>query len=109
MSIETGSRVTVRHGIPFAYCPTTSPTTSFVPEGLDSAAVVWEPQNTLPTLVNKALFTQGFNEMRYFCDCVLEARPAQQGSLEITLKLMRVHEAALRSEDSRIGIPTGSS
>jgi len=101
VSVENGSQVTVRRGIPFAY----GRTTSFVPEGLDSGAVVWEPQNTLATLENKALFTQGFyNEMRYFCDCVLAARPAQQGSLEFTLKLMRVYEAALRSEGSRIEI-----
>ena len=99
VSIENGSRVTVRRGIPFAY----GRTTSFVPEGMDSGAVVWEPQNTLATLENKALFTQGFyNEMRYFCDCVLEERPARQGSLEFTLKLMRVYEAALRSEGSRV-------
>ena len=101
VSIENGSRVTVRRGIPFSY----GRTTSFAPAGLDSGAVVWEPQNTLATLENKALFTQGFyNEMRYFCDCVLAARPAQQGSLEFTLKLMQVYEAALRSEGSRIAL-----
>lgn len=101
VSIENGSRVTVRRGIPFSY----GRTTSFAPAGLDSGAVVWEPQNTLATLENKALFIQGFyNEMRYFCDCVLAGRPAQQGSLEFTLRLMRVYEAALRSEGSRIEI-----
>jgi predicted dehydrogenase len=101
LTIENASRVTVRRGIPFAY----GRTTSFVPEGMDSGAVVWEPQNTLATLENKALFTQGFyHEMRYFCECVLAARPAQRGSLEFTLKLMRVYEAALRSEGSRVAL-----
>ena len=101
VTIDNGSRVTVRRGIPFTYARTTS----FVPEGLDSGAVVWEPQNTLATLENKALFTQGFYpEMRYFCDCVLAARPAQRGSLEFTLNLMRVYEAALRSEGSRVEV-----
>ena len=100
VSIENGSRVTVRCGIPFSY----GRTTSFVPEGLDSGAVVWEPENTLATLENKALFTQGYNEMRYFRDCVLAGRPAQQGSLEFSLKLMRVYEAAPRSAGSRIEI-----
>lgn len=101
VSIENGTRVTVRRGIPFEY----GRTDSFAPAGLDSGAVVWEPQNTLATLENKALFTQGFyNEMRYFCDCVLEARPARYGSLEFTLHLMRVYEAALRSQGSRIEI-----
>lgn len=99
VSVENGSRITVRRGIPFAY----GRTTSFVPEGIDSGAVVWEPQNTLATLENKSLFIQGFyNEMRYFCDCVLEGRPAQQGSLEFALALMRTYEAALLSEGRRV-------
>ena len=55
VTIENGSRVTVRRGIPFTY----ERTTGFVPQGIDSGAVVWEPQNTLATLENKALFTQG--------------------------------------------------
>ena len=101
VSVENGSRITVRRGIPFAY----GRTTSFAPEGIDSGAVVWEPQNTLATLENKSLFTQGFyNEMRYFCDCVLEGQPAQQGSLEFALSLMRTYEAALLSEGSRIAL-----
>ena len=99
ISVENGNRVTVRRGIPFKY----GYTTSYVPEGLDSGAVVWEPQNTLATLENKALFTQGFfNEMNYFCNCVLEDRVAERGSLEFTLSLMRVYEAALRSHGTRI-------
>ena len=101
VSIDNGSRITVRRGIPFAY----GRTTSYTPDGMDSGAVVWEPQNTLATLENKALFTQGFyNETRYFCDCVLAGRAAEQGSLEFTLALMRVYEAALRSRGSRVEI-----
>ena len=101
VSVENGSRVTVRRGIPFDY----RYTTSFAPDGIDSGAVVWEPQYTLATLENKSLFTQGFyNEMRYFCDCALEGRPVQQGSLEFALSLMRVYEAALHSEGCRIEI-----
>jgi len=99
VSVDNGSRITVRRGIPFQY----GRTTSFAPDGIDSGAVVWEPQNTLATLENKSLFTQGFyNEMRYFCDCVLEGRPARQGSLEFALSLMRTYEAALLSEGRRI-------
>jgi predicted dehydrogenase len=101
ISIDNGRIVTVRRGIPFDY----GKTTSFVPAGLDSGSVVWEPQNTLATLENKALFTQGFfNETRYFCDCALDGKPAEQGSLEFTLSLMRVYEAALTSQGSRIEI-----
>jgi len=68
-------RITVRRGTPFRY----GRTTSFAPDGIDSGAVVWEPQNTLATLENQSLFTQGFyNEMRYFCDYVLAGRPARR-------------------------------
>ena len=66
---------------------------------IDGGAIVWEPQNNISTLENKALFTQGiYNEMRYFCDCILESRKPELGSLDFSLELMKVHEAALISE-----------
>lgn len=101
IAIDNGSTITVRRGIPFSY----GRTTSYAPPGLDSGSVVWEPQNTLATLENKSLFTQGFyNEMRYFCDCVLNSQPAERGSLEFTLSLMKVYEAAMYSQGDRIEI-----
>lgn len=99
--IDNGLRVTLQRGIPFQY----GRTTSYAPEGLDSGAIVWEPQNREATLENKALFTQGiYNEMRYFCDCVLEGRPAETGSLEFTLQVMKVNEAGLLSAGRRVDI-----
>ena len=78
---------------------------TYAPEGFDSGAIVWEAQNCVATLENKALFKQGFyNEMRYFCDCALESKPAEKGSLEFALEVMKVYEAGLMSEGDRIEI-----
>lgn len=99
ITLDSDLRLTVHRGIPFDY----SRTTSYVPEGMDSGSVVWEPQDTLGTLENKALFTQGFyDEMRYFCDCVLDGKIAEKGSLEFALSVMKVYEAALVSGGTRI-------
>jgi predicted dehydrogenase len=101
MTIENNLRVTLQRGIPFDY----GRTTSYVPEGFNSGALVWEPQNYLATLENMPLFTQGFYaETRYFCDCVLAKQPAQLGSLEFALQFMQVYEAGLRSQGRRVEI-----
>jgi predicted dehydrogenase len=100
--IENNSRVVFQRGTPFEYAKTHD----FTLGGLESGAVVWEAQNTLGTLENKSLMIQGFfNELKYFCDCVLENKPAELGSLEFALHLMRVYEAALLSKSTRIAIP----
>ena len=101
ITIDSGLRVTVHRGIPFDY----SKTTTYAPPGMDSGTVVWEPSETLATLENKALFTQGFyHELRYFCDCILNGQEVEIGSLEFALSVMKVYEAALVSEGSRIEI-----
>ena len=101
MAIDNSHRVTLQRGIPFQY----GKTTTYAPPGIDSGAVVWEPQNALATLENKALFTQGiYNEMRYFCDRVLSGGQAEMGSLEFALDIMKVYEAALLSTGDRIEI-----
>jgi predicted dehydrogenase len=94
-------RLTVQRGIPFEY----SKTTSYVPSGMETGAVVWGPTDTLGTLENKALFTQGFyDETRYFCDCILSGKQAETGSLEFALLVMKVYEAALLSKGQRVEI-----
>ena len=99
--VDNDWRVTLRRPVPFEY----GRSTTYAPEGLDHGAVVWEPQNCLATLENKALFTQGFyNEMRYFCDCVLNGQRAELGSLEFALHLMNVYEAALLSAGHRVPV-----
>jgi predicted dehydrogenase len=99
--IDNGLRVSLHRGIPFQY----GRNTTYLPEGLESGAIVWEPQNREATLENKALFTQGiYEEMRYFCDLVLAGKPAVRGSLEFTLEVMKVNEAGLVSNGRRICI-----
>lgn len=97
--IDNSFRVTFQRGIPFQY----GKTTSYIPKGFDSGAIVWEPQNNLATLENKSLFTQGiYNETRYFCDQVMAKQPAINGSLEFALEVMKVYEGAFLSNGDRI-------
>lgn len=99
--IDNGLTVTLQRGIPFNY----GRNTTYLPEGLDSGGIVWEPQNREGTLENKSLFTQGiYNEMQYFCTQVLANAPAEKGSLEFALDVMKVYEAALLSGGKRIEI-----
>lgn len=99
--IRNGTQVLMQRGIQFDY----RDSTSFMTERFDSGAIVWEPQHSLGTLENKGLFIQGFyQEMRYFCDCILEGKPAEMGSLEFALEVMKVYEAGLRSAGDRIDI-----
>ena len=99
--IDNSSRVTFQRGIEADYAKTVN----YAPPGFDSGALVWEPQNGWATLENKALFTQGiYAEMRYFCDKVQAHQPAERGSLEFTLNLMQVYEAALLSEGDTVRI-----
>ena len=63
-----------------------------------------------PKTVSAPLKTKGFSykafyqEMRYFCDCILEGKPAEQGSLEFALEVMKVYEAGLRSEGETVSV-----
>jgi len=99
LHIDNSHRVSLQRGIPFQY----NRTHNYIPAGDDSGAIVWEWQNCLSTLENKSLFTQGiYSELKYFCDCILQGRPAQRGSLEFALDIMKVYEAALLSSGTRI-------
>ena len=99
--IRNGTQVLLQRGMQFDY----RDSTSFMTEGFDSGAIVWEPQNSLGTLENKGLFIQGFyQEMLYFCDCILEGKPAEMGSLEFALEVMKVYEVGLRSNADRVEI-----
>ena len=76
--------------------------------GLDGGAIVWEAQDGLNTLENKAVFTQGlYGELAHFCEAILASRPATIGSLEFALELTRVYEGALLSEGSPVQIKQG--
>jgi hypothetical protein len=93
--------VAFQRGIPFQY----GKTVSYVPAGLDSGAVVREPQNTLATLENNPLFTQGmYGELKHFCDQALQGRPTVRGSLEFARDVMQAYEAALLSDGCRVAL-----
>jgi predicted dehydrogenase len=99
LEIENSLRIKLQRGIRHDY----SRTHNYAPEGTDSGAVVWEPQNCLATLENKAVFTQGiYGEMKYFCDSVLQNKQGERGSLEFALSLMKVYEGALVSDGKTI-------
>jgi predicted dehydrogenase len=101
VEVENCRRVKLHRGIPFQY----GKTVNYAPEGTDTGTVVWEPQNTLATLENKALMTQGmYGELLYFLECILEGRTAELGSLEFAREVMAVYEAALLSEGQPVAV-----
>jgi predicted dehydrogenase len=101
IEIENSRRISYQRGIDFKYATGTS----FAPPGLTGGAIVWEAQDGLNTLENKAVFTQGLHgELQHFCDSILDGRPATIGSLAFALKLTRVYEAALLSAGESVSI-----
>ena len=99
--VENASRVALYRGIPFSY----EKTVDFAPPGTDSGTIVWEPQNALATLENKALFTQGFyDELLHFMESILQNRTPEAGTLEFARDIMKTYEAALLSEGQPVEI-----
>jgi predicted dehydrogenase len=95
------TRITLERGIPFVY----KETTDYAPQGDDWGAVVWDTSNCVATLENKALFTQGFyDETMYFCNCVLNRRTPEKGTLEFAWEMMKVYEAGMLSGGKTIRI-----
>lgn len=101
IEIENARKLIYQRGIPFQYATGTS----FAGAGLDNGAVVWEAQDGLNTLENKAVFTQGvYAELQHFCESILAGRPATIGTFEFALQIARIYEAALISEGQMIAI-----
>ncbi len=101
LTIENCSRLVLQRGVPFAY----GQSTTYLEGDEESGAVVWEPQNTLATLENKALFSQGiFAELDSFCRQIDSRQREWLGSLEFSLEVMKIYEAALRSEGATIDL-----
>ena len=70
---------------------------------------MWEAQDGLNTLENKAVFTQGlYGELAHFFEAIIASTPATIGTLEFALGLTRVYEAALLSEGNTVEIKQGS-
>ncbi len=99
VDLDGGSKVALKRGIPFEYASTDN----FAPAGEESGTLVWEPGSCLATLENKALYVQGMvQEMKYFCDCILEDHPPVKGSLAFARQVTEVYEATLISNGERI-------
>ncbi|MHB2266452.1 Gfo/Idh/MocA family protein [Aliihoeflea sp. PC F10.4] len=104
IEIENSRRLSYQRGIEFSYATGTS----FAPPGLSGGAIVWEAQDGLNTLENKAVFTQGlYGELAHFFESILASQPATIGTLEFALDLTRVYEAALLSEGDTVEISQG--
>jgi len=103
LQIENTTKVILQRGIPSVY----GKTTSFLTPGDETGAVVWEAQNCKATLENKAVFVQGvYQEMMYFCDCIINGTKPKLGSLEFALELEKVTEALMLSEGREIKLST---
>ncbi len=102
VTIENTSTVIYQRGIPFRYATGTT----FAPPGTDTGAVVWQAQNTMNTLENKAEFLQGIvGSLEHFCDSVLSGTPASIGTLETAVRIGQIYEAALRSSGDIVSLP----
>ncbi|MFJ5921188.1 Gfo/Idh/MocA family oxidoreductase [Kitasatospora sp. NPDC092948] len=93
--VENGNSVTYyRPTPPRAYGRTGS---YLVPT--ESAPLHWEPEYTYGQLYNKNLFYLGYvDEIRYFCDCVLNGTSPELGSLDQAFHILQLFEAYRRSE-----------
>jgi len=96
MVLDNNVRLTVhRPGYPFDYrngC-------DFAAGDPDVAALVYQPQHTLSTLENKAIFLQGFfGELDHFVSVCLNDTPPTCGTLELARKVMECYEAGLLSQ-----------
>jgi len=100
MVLDNNVRLTVhRPGYPFDYrngC-------NFAAGGADVAALVYQPQHTLSTLENKAIFLQGFfGELDHFVGACLNDTPPTRGTLELARTVMECYEAGLLSQGQPI-------
>jgi len=97
LSNNTDLRI-YRPGFPFDYAngnDFTSPA--------DVAALVYEPQHTLSTLHNKALFMQGFvQELEEFVNACLKNVAPARGTLSAARIVMECYEAGLLSQGKRV-------
>jgi predicted dehydrogenase len=96
MVLDNNVRLTVfRPGYPFDY----RTGSDFAAGDEHVAPLVYEPQNTLSTLENKAIFLQGFvQELDHFVDACLYNKALTRGGLEFARAVMECYEAGLLSQ-----------
>lgn len=96
MVLDNNINLTVyRPGYPFDYAKGQD----FAAGGEDVAAITYQPQYTLSTLENKAIFLQGFvQELEHFVAACLKGANATRGTLEFARAVMECYEAGLLSQ-----------
>jgi predicted dehydrogenase len=98
--LENNARLMVhRPGYPFDY----RGGYDFAAGGEEVAALIYEPQHTLSTLHNKAIFLQGFvQELDHFVTSCLNDTPPTRGTLEFARAVMECYEAGLLSQGKAV-------
>lgn len=96
--VGDGCNVVVENGVKLTYYrradrPAYGRAASYlVPD--EAAPLHWEPEFSLGQLMNKNIFYLGYvQEVRYFCDCVLQGRTPVKGNLEASMEIMKLFEA----------------
>lgn len=96
--IGRGCNVVVDNGVKVTYYRKTSlppygRAASYI-VGDESAPLHWEPEFSLGQLYNKNIFYLGYvPEVLHFCECVLDGKPLQKGTLEDVLEIVKLFEA----------------
>lgn len=100
MVLDNNVRLTIyRPGYPFDY----RSGTDFAAGDPNVAALIYEPQNTLSTLENKAIFLQGFvQELDHFVTACLNGARPTRGTLEFAHTVMECYEAGLLSQGKMV-------
>ncbi|MBM4050824.1 MAG: Gfo/Idh/MocA family oxidoreductase [Planctomycetes bacterium] len=71
----------------------------------EDAPIVWEPEFSLGNLCNKGIFLLGyFDEIRYFCDAVLNDKPILVGSIDQAEEGIRIYQAFKEGPDKLVSI-----
>jgi hypothetical protein len=91
--VENCSRVTYYRPVADAGFRRYGRSSDFTGEITD-APIVWEPEFSLGQLYNKGIFLLGYyDELKYFCDAVLEDAPVLLGGLDYAEEGIRIYEA----------------
>lgn len=60
----------------------------------ETAPLHWEPEFSLGSMYNDSMFLLGYaQEVLYFCDCVLQGTPPENGGLEMSLEIAKWFDA----------------
>jgi len=96
-AIGEGSHAIVENGTKLihyrkASLPTYGRASSFIQPD-ETAALIYEPENSLGQLYNNNMFALGYApEVLHFCDAVLEGKPLTKGTLDAAIEIMKLYD-----------------